>query len=78
MVTGGDTGYDNLVSTEVLVAGSSSWRQVGDLPTVPIRGLQGVSINNNIIMTGNEYLVQFILFNFISQVDLMDILTTTL
>jgi len=68
LVTGGDTGYDNLVSTEVLVAGSSSWRQVGDLPTVPIRGLGGVSINNNIIMTGGyegytgntyDYIVSF-------------------
>ena len=34
--------------------------QVGDLPKVPRRGLGGVSINNNIIMTGNECLVQFL------------------
>ena len=53
LVTGG-YGSSNLVSTEVLVSGSGSWRQVGDLPTVPINGLRGVSINNNIIMTGNE------------------------
>ena len=78
LVTGGWSGSSNLVSTEVLTAGENTWRKVGDLPTVPINGLQGVPINNNIIMTGNEYLVQFILFNFISQVDLMDILMTIL
>ena len=55
LVTGGFGSISNLVSTEVLISGSSSWRQVGDLPTVPIRGLQGVSIHNNIIMTGDEY-----------------------
>ena len=54
LVTGGSASSSNLVSTEVLVSGSSSWIQVGDLPTVPINGLRGVSINNNIIMTGNE------------------------
>ena len=54
-IFGGFGSISNLVSTEVLIVGSGSWRQVGDLPTVPIRGLQGVSINNNIIMTGDEY-----------------------
>ena len=54
-IFGGFGSISNLVSAEVLISGSSSWRQVGDLPTVPIRGLQGVSINNNIIMTGDEY-----------------------
>ena len=52
-------GTGRLVSTEVLISGASSWRKVGDLPTVPINGLRGVSINNNtIIMAGNEYLPQ--------------------
>ena len=64
LVTGGTgTGF-RTVSTEILVSGASSWTQVGDLPTVPITGLRGASINNKIIMTGKEYLVQ--LFNFIS------------
>ena len=80
LVTGGWSGSSNLVPTEVLIDGENTWRKVGDLPTVPINGLQGVSINNNIIMTGNEYLVQFIQFYFISQVDRMAapmIITTT-
>lgn len=54
LVSGGYVGPSRLVSTEVLVAGESSWRQVGDLPTVPILGLRGVSINNNILMTGGQ------------------------
>jgi len=53
LVTGGYTGkHEFTVSTEILVSGSSSWTQVGDLPTVPIVGLRGASINNKIIMTG--------------------------
>ena len=59
LVTGGTgTGF-RTISTEILVSGATSWTQVGDLPTVPITGLRGASINNKIIMTGNEYLVQF-------------------
>ena len=55
LVTGGYTGkHEFTVSTEILVSGSSSWTQVGDLPTVPIVGLRGASINNKIIMTGNS------------------------
>merc|ERR1712227_956444 len=52
LVTGGYTGSNYLLSTEILTSGENSWRQVGDLPTVPIKGLRGVSFNNNIIMTG--------------------------
>ena len=79
MVTGGSTGGNNLMSTEVLVAGSSSSRQVGDLPTVPIMGLRGISFNNNIIMTGNEYLVQFIQFQFLyAQVEMINMMTATI
>ena len=39
LVTGGKGSRDNIVSTEILVAGSDSWTQVGDLPTVPINYL---------------------------------------
>ena len=52
-MTGGyTTGYDNVLTTEIFTSDENSWRQVGDLPTVPIDGLRGVSFNNNIIMTG--------------------------
>ena len=51
-MTGGYTGSNYLVSTEIFTSDENSWRQVGDLPTVPIDGLRGVSFNNNIIMTG--------------------------
>ena len=39
-------------STETLVEGSEAWTEVGELP-VAIIGLRGVSLNNNIFMTGN-------------------------
>jgi len=53
LVAGGYSGSgQHLVSTEILVSGSSAWLKVGDLPTVPIMGLRGVSFNNKIIMTG--------------------------
>merc|ERR1712227_42609 len=64
-VTGGYSGYGNLVSTEILTSDENPWRQVGDLPTVPIDGLRGVSFNNNIIMTGgygssfHDYVVSY-------------------
>jgi len=55
LVTGGySTGSNRLVSTEIFTSDENSWRQVGDLPTVPINGLRGVSFNNNIIMTGGH------------------------
>ena len=57
LVAGGFTGFNSLVSTEIHVIGSSSWVEVGDLPTVPIRGLRGASINNNIIMTGTCFIL---------------------
>ena len=52
LVTGGTTGSTYLASTEILISGSDAWSQVGDLPTGPIYGLRGVSLNNKIIMTG--------------------------
>ena len=51
LVTGGHN--DNyLSSTETLVEGAGSWTFAGELP-VAMSGLKGVSLNNNIFMTGN-------------------------
>ena len=53
LVTGGadlDT-YQALSSTEILISGSETWLEVGDLP-VPLVAMQGVSIHNTIILTG--------------------------
>merc|ERR1712227_688024 len=55
LVTGGYTDSNNILTTEILTSDENSWRQVGDLPTVPMSGLSGVSFNNNIIMTGGYY-----------------------
>ena len=41
-----------LSSTETLVDGSDAWTEKGHLP-VAVSGLRGVSLNNNIIITGN-------------------------
>ena len=41
-----------LSSTETLVEEADVWVEVGDLP-VAMWGLQGVSLNNNVLMTGN-------------------------
>ena len=56
LVTGG---YDNgccpvqyLSSTELLVDGAGAWSPAGELP-VAMLGPRGVSLNNNIFMTGN-------------------------
>ena len=49
-----------LSSTETLVEGSEAWTEVGELP-VAIIGLRGVSLNNNIFMTGNIMLLITIL-----------------
>jgi len=55
LVTGGFiTDGDNftiLSSTETLVEGSSAWANAGELP-VALQLLRGVSLNNNIFMTG--------------------------
>ena len=47
----GDSG--RTATTEVLVAGESSWNEVGPLP-LALSGLGVVSINNNIFSTGKE------------------------
>ena len=57
MVTGGYGGgfREDLMSTEILVSGASSWTEVagGDLP-VPSQGIRGVSFQNQIFMTGKN------------------------
>ena len=51
LVTGG---WDNsgLSSTETLAEEGGAWTTAGELP-VAMDGLKGVSLNNNIFMTGN-------------------------
>ena len=50
---GSGSGSSNrLSSTETLVDGELIWLEVGQLP-VAMSGLRGVSLNNNIFMTGN-------------------------
>ena len=50
-ITDGDD-FTILSSTETLVEGSSAWANAGELP-VALQLLRGVSLNNNIFMTGN-------------------------
>ena len=57
LVTGGYSstvtgGY--LHSTEILVEGDSSWTTVGNLPKA-VSAICGVSVNNRIIMTGEQH-----------------------
>ena len=53
LVTGGcgSSWYYILSSTEIFTEGSQLWGQVGPLPS-PSSYLAGVSVDNNIIMTG--------------------------
>ena len=53
LVTGG---YSNgvLATTEILVEGDASWTTVGNLPKA-FYGIRGVSLNNRIIMTGEQH-----------------------
>ena len=52
LVTGGWDGSSILSSTEVLVDGTSAWMSSGELP-VAMNTLKGVSLNNDIFVTGN-------------------------
>ena len=52
MAGGWATNYQ-LASTEMLVAGASSWVEAAPLP-IAMHGLQAVSIDNTIISTGEE------------------------
>ena len=49
----GDSWYDFLSSTEIFSEGSKLWSQVGSLP-MATSYLAGVSVDNNIIMTGTN------------------------
>ena len=55
LVTGG---YNNgpLSSTETLLDESGGWIEVGHLPST-MGALRGVSLNNNILMTGKFVIV---------------------
>ena len=53
LVTGGFGGGNYLSSTEILTEGDSSWTIVGNLPKA-VWGIRGVSLNNRIIMTGEQ------------------------
>jgi len=69
LVTGGYNGNCNnncnTISTEVMSASGTNWYYVGNLPR-PTRGLKGMSINNQIFVTGGymgEYLKTILRFN---------------
>jgi len=50
-VTGGyDDTYNNLKTTEIMSPGGD-WKYVGELSS-PRRGLQGITVDNNLFMTG--------------------------
>ena len=51
LVTGG-YGGTYLSFTETLVDGAGTWKPAGPLP-VAMSGLRGVSLNNNILMSGD-------------------------
>ena len=58
-------------STELLVQGAAQWTQAAALPT-PRQGLAGVTINNNIVVTGDRWAtllvyLQTLLFSTISE-----------
>ena len=61
LVTGGTEGGGNgyLSSTELLVDGDGKWTLVGELPAAT-SGIRGVSFNNNIIMTGDNFILRYI------------------
>ena len=55
LVAGGNPAYKSYTdSTELLVHGASAWTQAAPLPNA-MRGLQGVSLNNQIIFTGELF-----------------------
>ena len=53
LVTGGHSNGYFLDTTEILVEGDASWTTVGNLPKA-VWGIRGVSLNNRIIMTGEQ------------------------
>ena len=57
LVTGGEEGSIPLSSTEVLVDGAANWQYAGELP-LAMFALKGVSLNNDIFMTGKIIILQ--------------------
>ena len=53
LVAGGWTGSSTLASTELLVEGAPSWTKAAPLPRA-LQGLDIVSINNQVILTGES------------------------
>ena len=56
LVTGGSSSNimePTLSSTEILLTGSTSWIEIGKLPTA-LKHLRGISYYNKIIMTGGQ------------------------
>ena len=57
-MTGGDAIIDGvytlLSSTELLREGSKAWVTAGQLPGQPRKMLRGVSVDNRVLMTGND------------------------
>ena len=62
MITGGEAPNYPVShrSTEILLPGTSSWKAVGDLP-VGVRLVRGISLNNEIIVSGEfDFLIMII------------------
>ena len=56
LITGGYDGSSRLSSTEMFTEGQLGWTDVGPLPFAATL-LRGVSLNNRIIMTGDNFIV---------------------
>ena len=54
LITGGYDGSSRLSSTEMFTEGQLGWTDVGPLPFAATL-LRGVSLNNRIIMTGDNF-----------------------
>ena len=54
LVTGGIWNVEYFSSIEILKDGDSSWTTVGNLPKA-LWAIRGVSVNNRIIMTGEQF-----------------------
>ena len=75
LVTGGTNRLAATISsTEILVSGSESWREVGNLP-LPMHSMKGLSFKNMVIMTGGE--AKFGLFQHDAVTSVISFNTTT-
>ena len=63
LITGGEAPNYPVphTSTEILLPGTSSWKAVGDLP-VGLWLVRGISLNNEIIVSGEFDLLIMIIF----------------